>query len=151
MIKITDEISLREFDAWSGAEETKDLIIKSGKAEDFERYIEECFPDGLSSGELNDILRFDSQKVLEDLDIEEIDTSEIIEILKTDNIEELKDAFKNDDTIDYELSNIIESNYKLSGQVRESQYNDIVEELDAYLEEITEKEEETKEEETEEE
>jgi len=146
MIKITDEISLREFEAWSGAEDTKDKILEAGKAEEFESYIADCFPDGLSSCELNDILRFDSQKVLEDLDIEEIDTSEIIDILKNDNLEELKEAFKNDDTIDYELSNIIDSNYKLSGQVRESQYNDIVEELDEYLQEITEKEEETEEE-----
>lgn len=144
MIKITDKISLEEFDAWSGAEDTKNKILDAGKGEDFERYIEECFPEGLSSCELNDILRFDSQKVLEDLDIEEIDTSEIIDILKADNMEELKEAYKEDDTIEYELSEIIERNYKLSGQVRESQYDDIVEEIDAELEEI--KEEETEEE-----
>lgn len=145
MIKITDEITLRDFDAWSGAVETKNKILDAGKDEDFENYIEECYPDGLSLTQLNDILAYDSQRVLEDLDIEEIETSEIIKILKSDNMEELKEAYKGDDTIEYELSEIIERNYKLSGQVRESQFDDIVEELDAELEEITEEEEETEE------
>lgn len=138
MIKIVDEITLENFESWGQATDTKEKILNDGKGDEFDRYIEDCFPDGLSLTQLNDILAYDSQRVFEDLDIIEIETAEIVETLKKDNWEELKEIYKEDGTTDYELSGIIESNPTLSGQVRESQYNDIVEELDAELEEITE-------------
>ena len=42
-MKIISEVSLREFEAWGGAVETKERIIKEGK----EKELEECTEDTL--------------------------------------------------------------------------------------------------------
>ena len=62
---------MRNFEAWSGAIETKNLILDAGLEEEFEGLIEELYPDGLSDTELNDILWFDSDWILENLGIKE--------------------------------------------------------------------------------
>ena len=58
-MKVTTELSLREFEAWSGAVDTKEKIIEAGKAEEFEVMIDELYPDGIDATTLNDILWFD--------------------------------------------------------------------------------------------
>ena len=68
---IKTETNLRNFEAWSGATETKNLILDAGLEEEFEGLIEELYPDGLSDTELNDILWFDSDWILENLGIKE--------------------------------------------------------------------------------
>ena len=68
---IKTEKNLRNFEAWSGAIETKNLILDAGLEEEFEGLIEELYPDGLSETELNDILWFDSDWILENLGIKE--------------------------------------------------------------------------------
>ena len=70
-MKVITETNLRGFNAWSGAVDTKNLIISLGLEEEFEMLIDELYPDGLSDTELNDILWFDSDWVLEDLGIKE--------------------------------------------------------------------------------
>ena len=64
---IKREISLRDFEAWSGACSTLKAIINADKVEEFDYLIEEIFPDGLSETELNDLLWFDSDWVFEAL------------------------------------------------------------------------------------
>ena len=66
---IKTEKNLRNFEAWSGAIETKNLILDAGLEEEFEGLIEELYPNGLSDTELNDILWFDSDWILENLGI----------------------------------------------------------------------------------
>ena len=68
---IKTEKNLRNFEAWSGAIETKNLILDAGLEEEFEGLIKELYPDGLSDTELNDILWFDSDWILENLGIKE--------------------------------------------------------------------------------
>ena len=68
---IKTEKNLRDFEAWSGAIETKNLILDAGKEEEFEELIEEIYPEGIDETNLNDILWFDSDWVLETLGIEE--------------------------------------------------------------------------------
>ena len=68
---IKTEKNLRNFEAWSGAIETKNLILDAGLEEEFEGLIEELYPNGLSDTELNDILWFDSDWILESLGIKE--------------------------------------------------------------------------------
>ena len=68
---IKTEKNLRNFEAWSGAIETKNLILDAGLEEEFEGLIEELYPNGLSDTELNDILWFDSDWILENLGIKE--------------------------------------------------------------------------------
>ena len=70
-MKITMENTLREFQAWSGAVGTKNIIISLGLEEQFEELIDECYPNGLTATELNDILWFDSEWIFECLGIEE--------------------------------------------------------------------------------
>ena len=68
---IKTEKNLRNFEAWSRAIETKNLILDAGLEEEFEGLIEELYPNGLSHTELNDILWFDSDWILENLGIKE--------------------------------------------------------------------------------
>ena len=75
-MKVYEDLNLRDFNAWSGAVETKNKIIQTGKEEEFEEFIEECYPDGLSATELNDELWFDSEYILDTLGIEEMEEEE---------------------------------------------------------------------------
>ena len=68
---IVEERALSEFKAWSGAVETKEKIIKAGLEEEFERLINDCYPEGITSTQLNDILWFDSEWVYETLGMTE--------------------------------------------------------------------------------
>lgn len=70
-MKVITESTLRGFNAWSGAVNTKNLILDAGLEEEFEELIEEIYPDGLSDTKLNDILWFDGSWILETLGIEE--------------------------------------------------------------------------------
>lgn len=66
-----ENVSLGDFDAWSGAKSTKETIIEKGKANEFDSLIEELYPDGLSETQLNDILWFESDWIFESLGISE--------------------------------------------------------------------------------
>ena len=68
---IKTETNLRNFEAWAGAIDTKNLILDAGLEEEFEMLIEELYPEGLTDTELNDILWFDSDWILENLGIKE--------------------------------------------------------------------------------
>ena len=62
---------LRDFEAWQGAEDTKQTILEHNQGEAFGSLIEELYPDGLSETQLNDILWFDSDWCFEMLGIKE--------------------------------------------------------------------------------
>jgi hypothetical protein len=66
-----DNERLVDFDAWSGAKDTKETILNAGKDDEFDNLIDELYPDGLSDTQLNDILWFDSEWVFEQLGISE--------------------------------------------------------------------------------
>ena len=70
-MKIISEISIVNFDAWSGAIDTQKKIVDTNNVENFDSYIEELYPDGLTDTHLNDILWFDSENVFEYLGISE--------------------------------------------------------------------------------
>ena len=73
---IKTETNLWNFEPWSGATETKKLILDAGLEEEFEGLIEELYPNGLSDTELNDILWFDADWILENLGIKEEEEEE---------------------------------------------------------------------------
>ena len=75
-MKVYQEISIRNFEAWSGAIATKDLIIENNKEDEFDALIEELYPDGIDETQLNDLLWFDEEWVLESLGIYEDDEDE---------------------------------------------------------------------------
>ena len=68
-MKIVSEVSLWNFEGWSGAEETIQVIIENDKVEEFEQLIEELFPEGINETHLNDLLRFEDNWVFEMLGI----------------------------------------------------------------------------------
>ncbi len=69
-MKLFSETKLVDFQAWSGAVDTKNTIIEHDKAEDFDYLIEEIYPDGLSETQLNDLLWFEENWIFEQLGIE---------------------------------------------------------------------------------
>lgn len=64
-----NETKLVDFQAWSGAIDTKNTILDYNKEKDFEYLIEEIYPDGLSKTELNNILWFGDEWVFDALGI----------------------------------------------------------------------------------
>ena len=70
---IKSEISLENFEAWSGGRSTLNRIINEGKCSQLESMLEEMYPDGMTDTELNDLLWHDSDTVFEWLDIRTYD------------------------------------------------------------------------------
>ena len=70
-MKITSEMSLKNFKAWSGAKDTLNKLIELDKCDDLEFILDDLYPDGLTETELNDILWFDDEWIYETLGIEE--------------------------------------------------------------------------------
>ena len=75
MKTFNENTNLRNFDAWSGAKNTKETILNANKGNDFDNLIEELYPDGLSETQLNDILWFESNWIFENLGISEEEES----------------------------------------------------------------------------
>tara|TARA_B100001094_G_C18010149_1_gene709670 strand:- start:419 stop:637 length:219 start_codon:yes stop_codon:yes gene_type:complete len=67
---VNDNLSLRNFEAWSGAKSTKQLILDNNKEDDFESMIEDLYPDGMTDTQLNDILWFEEDWICETLGID---------------------------------------------------------------------------------
>ena len=61
------ENGIREFHARDQAKNTQKRIIEQGKADAFDRLIEECYPEGISKTQLNDLLWFESNWIYETL------------------------------------------------------------------------------------
>ena len=68
-MKVSYELNLASFEAWSGAVSTLDRIREEGKVSDCEYLLEELYPDGIDETHLNDILWFDSDWLYEQLGI----------------------------------------------------------------------------------
>lgn len=60
MKTFNENVTLSNFDAWSGAADTKETILKNNKGDEFDTLIEDLYPDGLSDTSLNDLLWFES-------------------------------------------------------------------------------------------
>jgi hypothetical protein len=78
MRTFNDNARLCDFNAWSGAKDTKDTILKHNQGEEFDNLIEELYPDGLSETQLNDILWFEPEWIYEILGISEEETEDEI-------------------------------------------------------------------------
>lgn len=135
MIKVYAEINIEDFEAWSGGEDTLNKIIEEGKTQELEDYINDLYPDGIDEGTLNDLLWHDGSQILQDLGINEYDTSEIVEDFKKNYLDDLKEGYKEDETVDYVIDDIIEKSI-YHDSITDEQRDEIVEELDDYLSEL---------------
>ena len=70
-MKITSEMSLKNFKAWSGAKDTLNKLIELDKCDELEFILDDLYPDGLTDTQLNDILWFEDEWIYETLGIEE--------------------------------------------------------------------------------
>lgn len=68
-MKTFKELSISDFNAWSGAIETRNTIIENNKEDEFDSLIDELYPDGISETQLNDILWFEEDWLFETLGI----------------------------------------------------------------------------------
>ena len=78
MKTINENQTLQDFNAWSGAINTKEIIIEKNKADEFNDLIDDIYPDGLTETQLNDILWFETDWIFEILGIEEEEEEEEI-------------------------------------------------------------------------
>ena len=69
-MKITSEMSLKNFKAWSGAKDTLNKLIELDKCDELEFILDDLYPDGLTDTQLNDILWFEDEWIYETLGIE---------------------------------------------------------------------------------
>ena len=67
---VNNNLSLRNFEAWSGAKDTKQLILDNNKEDDFEFMMEDLYPDGITDTQLNDILWFETDWICVTLGID---------------------------------------------------------------------------------
>ena len=63
--------NLVHYQPWGGARDTYALIDMNNKLNELDNLITELYPEGISMIELNDLLWFDSEWVLEQLGIED--------------------------------------------------------------------------------
>lgn len=133
-MKITYELDLNTFEAWSGGQSTLDRIIENGLVNDFEAILEDCYPDGMDETQLNDLLRFESEWIYESLGLEtESSLREKIEEIEC-QIEDLKDDFEGD-ILDEEIEDE-EEKLEYWGKYYEDDYNDLIEQLEELKEEL---------------
>lgn len=133
-MKITYELDLNTFEAWSGGEDTLNRIIENGLVNEFEAILEECYPDGMSETQLNDLLRFDSEWIYETLGLEtESSLKEKIEDIEC-QIEDLKSDFEYD--IDNAELETEEEKQEYWNENYKDDYNDLIEQLNELKEEL---------------
>ena len=131
-MRIYTEISLENFEAWSGAVSTLERIKAEGKCDELEAILEDLYPDGIDETQLNDILRFEEEQVFEWLGIRS--ESEIKEELE-EAMEELSDLWDEfiDDTEgmdDAEKDEYFNENYKDQYEWLEERVRELEEELE---------------------
>lgn len=131
---IKSEISLENFEAWSGGKNTLDRIINEGKCDELESMLEDLYPDGMTDTELNDLLWHDSDTVFEWLDIRTYkQINEELEEKKEelDNLlEEYHEYEMDEDETKEELEAIWEEDFKDSVETLKEEIAELEEELE---------------------
>lgn len=74
-------VDFSDYKPWQGAKETYDLIEDAGKLDELEEYLEECYPDGITATQINDLLWFDGESVLKYLGLGDEEDEEVDESL----------------------------------------------------------------------
>lgn len=70
MLTVRHEICLADFDAWSGAVCTLDLLIEHDLTEQLEDVLNDAYPEGIDETQLNDLLWFEAEWIWDVLGIE---------------------------------------------------------------------------------
>jgi hypothetical protein len=59
---VTEEMDMDKFEPWSGAVSTYDRLLELDCLGRFQEFIEEMYPEGCSSTQINDILWFEEDE-----------------------------------------------------------------------------------------
>ena len=140
IMKIYTEISLEDFEAWSGAVSTLDRIKSEGKCDELEATLEELYPDGMDETQLNDLLWFEEDWIFETLGIrteseirEELEEAreELAELMErfSDEIEERED-FSEEKLSDDAKDEIWSIDYKDDADELKEKIKELEEELE---------------------
>jgi hypothetical protein len=70
-MKVINELSLLNFKAWSGAIDTRSVIVENNKVKEFDNLIETMYPEGITACQLNDYLWFNNDSIYSYLGIEQ--------------------------------------------------------------------------------
>ena len=134
-MKITKEISIEEFEGWSGAENTLDKIISEGKAQEFEFILEDLYPEGMDEIQLNDLMLYEPEWCFEAVGIRT--ESEIESELKEAEEElenmmnDYRDEIDDEELTEEEKAEIWES-YQPDIEELENRIAELKEELEEY-------------------
>lgn len=137
-MKIYQDISLMDFHPWSGAVHTYDRLYNAGMLQRLETILEDEYPDGIDATELNDLLWFDSEWVLnlcglrgEDEILSDIaDARSQIDDLISDYLEETREAEEDCESMPCsDLKSLWEEIY-------DENYRDEIEELEQTISEL---------------
>ena len=71
MFNVSQEMSLYDFEAWSGGKVRLNTAIELDVVDELENYIGEMYGYNFSDSELNDILWFEVDEFLEELEMDE--------------------------------------------------------------------------------
>lgn len=88
-------IDFGDYKPWSGAISTYEQIRDANKLDELEAYLEDCYPEGITATQLNDILWFDSDAILRDLGLAKGDEEDVDESLK-EHVNEEHTAIESD-------------------------------------------------------
>ena len=72
-MKIHTEQNLRDFEFWSGAKQTAELLTDE-ELDTIESMLEDIYPDGMSETQVNDIFWFEDEFIAECLGYEDFET-----------------------------------------------------------------------------
>ena len=138
-MKIVSEISIADFEAWSGGKSTLDRIISEGKCDELEAVLEELYPDGMTDTQLNDLLWFEPDTVYQWVGIRT--ESEIRSELEEarEELEELRQNFADDceeleeesmDDLEVRKEKLWQANYADDAAELEEKISELEEELE---------------------
>lgn len=133
-MKISYDLDLANFEAWSGAVSTLDRVINEGKVDVLESVLEELYPDGMDETQLNDILWFEEDWVFEMCGIrsESVIREELEEA--QEELEELMENYKDEcddeELTDEEKAEIWTEDYADDAEELKEKIAELEEELD---------------------
>lgn len=138
---ITYELNLYDFEAWSGAKSTLERVIDEDKVEILESVLEDCYPEGMTEAQLNDVLWFESDWVFEMCGIRtESEIREELEEAK-EELEEMYAEWRNQNAEEAEENDIPyeSADYIILGsKIWEEEYSEDAEKLRDKIAELTE-------------
>lgn len=124
-MKVYYELNLSNFEGWCGGEDTLRRILDNGKEDEFMAVLEDCYPDGMTATELNDLLRFDADWCYESVGLEtETELRERLEEVESsiedceERIGELETTIKESDD-EEEVDELMEELESVKEELRE--------------------------------